>query len=146
MNDEEQNQKIFHSSRPGYILLISILAISSIASAILGSLLMLGVNAGTVSLSVQESAQALALSQGCAEYALLELRKSPLYRGNKILTYPNGTCEVLAIDGMGNNNRLLCTEGRAGDAVRRLEIIVNEILPRTKIYSWQEVPVFSFCK
>lgn len=137
---------ILNSSRPGYILLISILAIGFISSAILASLLMLGINAGTMSLAVQESNQALALAQGCAEYALLELRKSPTYTGNEILPSTTGTCEVLTIGGVGNNNRLLCTEGQAGNAVRHLEIVVNQVLPQTKIYSWQEVAVFSLCQ
>jgi hypothetical protein len=130
----------------GFILLISILAIGFIASAILASLLMRGINAGTVSLSIQESKQALALAQGCAEYALLSLPKSPTYSGNEILPSATGTCEILTIGGVENNNRLLCTEGRSGDAVRRLEIVVRQILPQTNIDSWREVALFSLCK
>ncbi len=132
--------------RSGYILLISILIIGAICSAILASLLMLGINAGQVSQSVQESNQALGLAAGCAEYALLQLRASPAYAGDEELTYSNGVCDVLAVGGVGNNNRLLCVEGDSGDAVRRIEIVVNQVLPQTKVYSWQEVPVFSLCQ
>ena len=130
----------------GYILLISILVIGAICSAILSSLLMLGINAGQVSFTVTQSNQSLALAQGCAEYALQQLRTSPAYLGNELLTYPTGTCDILGVGGSGNNNRFICTEGQVGDVVRRLEIVVNQVLPQTAIYSWQEVAVFSLCE
>ena len=69
-------------SKPGYILLILILIIGAVCSIILASLLLLGTNASRVSLSVQESGQALEFAQGCAEYGLKELRSSLLYGGN----------------------------------------------------------------
>lgn len=130
----------------GYVLLITILMIGAIASAILSSLLMLGTTANQVSFTVQQANQALAQAQGCAEYGLLKLRVNPLYAGNEVVTMGAGTCEVLPIGGIGNNNRLLCTEGQVGDVVRRLEVVVNQILPQTTVFSWQEVSVFSLCQ
>lgn len=133
-------------SRSGYILLITILIIGAIASAILTSLLMLGTSASQVSQSVHQANQALGAAQGCADYALLKLRQSPSYAGDETLTLSTGTCEILSVGGIGNNNRLVCAEGVAGDSVRRLEIVVNQVLPQTKIFSWQEVAVFSLCE
>jgi hypothetical protein len=130
----------------GYILLITILIIGAIASAILSSLLLLGISSTQVSFSVQQSEEALAAAQACAEYALLKLRQSPSYAGSEFRTVGSYTCEVLAIGGIGNNNRALCTEGTSGDAIRRLEIAVNQILPQTKVFSWQEVSVFTLCQ
>ena len=132
--------------KPGYILLISIVVIGVICSAILSSLLLLGVSSGAVSLSVQQSTQALSGAQACAEYALRALRTSPSYIGNETLTLGDTTCDILTIGGIGNNNRNVCTEGQMGDAVRRLEIVVNQVLPQTKVYSWQEVSAFSLCQ
>lgn len=132
--------------REGYILLITILIIGAIASAILSSLMLLGISGAQVSFSVQQSEQALAAAQGCAEYALLKLRQSPSYAGNEFRTLGNDTCEVLTIGGIGNNNRSLCTEGLSGDAIRRLEIAISQILPQTRVYSWQEVSVFTLCQ
>ncbi len=133
-------------SRPGYILLISILIIGVIASAILSSLLLLGTSAAQVSFSVQQSNQALAAAQACAEYALLKLRTSPTYAGNELLDMNNGRCELLQIGGVGNTNRLICAEGQSGDVLRRLEIVVKQLLPQTTIPSWQEVAAFSLCR
>lgn len=134
------------SSRQGYILLITILIIGAIASAILSSLLLLGISANHVSLSVLQANQSLSIAQGCAEYGLLKLRQSPAYAGNEFVTVGANACEILPIGGIGNNNRVLCVEGKVGDAVRRLEIAVSQVLPQTKIFSWQEVSVFSLCQ
>jgi hypothetical protein len=136
----------YRTKRGGYILLISILAIGVIASAILSSLLLLGTSASHVSISIGQSSQALAAAQACAEYALLQLRTAPTYPGDELLDLNNGSCELLQIGGIGNNNRLLCLEGRSGDATRRLEIVVNQLLPETTITSWQEVTTFSLCQ
>ena len=140
------SRSTIHRQESGYILLISILVIGAICSAILSSLMLLGINSSQLSHSIEESNKALALAQGCADYALLQLRTSPNYAGNEVLTYSNGTCELLAVGGSGNTNRLLCTEGQVGETIRRLEIVVNQILPQTKIYSWQEVANFSLCQ
>lgn len=133
-------------SRPGYILLILILIIGAVCSVILSSLLLLGSNASHVSMSVEQSGKALELAQGCAEYGLQKLRTSLTYSGDEVLTYGSGVCELLTIGGIGNTSRLLCTEGQSGDSIRRLEIVVSQLLPKTTIFSWQEVSSFSLCE
>jgi hypothetical protein len=137
---------IKNSSQNGYILLISILVIGAIASAILSSLLLLGISANQVSFSVQQASQSLANAQACAEYGLMKLRQTPSYAGDEFVTIGSNQCEILPIGGIGNNNRVLCAEGKVGDSVRRLEVVINQVLPQTKIYSWQEVAVFSLCE
>ncbi len=140
-----QTSRSLVGTKPGYILLISILIIGAVCSVILSSLLLLGTNASHVSVSVQQSDEALQLAQGCADYGLRQLRNSLSYGGNEVLSYRHGTCELRSIGGIGNTNRLLCSEGQVGDTVRRLEIVVNQVLPKTKIFSWQEVSFFSLC-
>lgn len=130
----------------GYILLLSILIIGVICSAILSSTLLIGANTAQVTLVVQHSSQALSLAQGCAEYAMHRLRTSLMYAGSEILTYPTGSCEVLTIGGVGNTNRFICTESDVNNVVRRMEIVVKQILPQTTIYSWQEVALFTLCE
>lgn len=137
---------ILRSTHDGYILLITILVIGAIASAILSSLMLLGISANHVSFSVLQAGQSLANAQACAEYGLIKLRQTPSYAGNEFITIGTDQCEILTIGGIGNNNRVLCTEGKIGDSVRRLEIVINQVLPQTKIYSWQKVAVFSLCQ
>lgn len=137
---------ITHSTRSGYILLITILVIGAVASAILSSLMILGISANQVSFSVVQANQSLANAQACAEYGLMKLRQSPSYAGNEFITIGTDQCEILPVGGIGNNNRVVCAEGKVGDSVRRLEVVINQVLPQTKIYSWQEVAVFSLCE
>ncbi len=133
------------AKRPGYILLISILAIGGIASAVLTSLLLLGTSAARVSLSIQQSNQALSTAQACAEYALLNLRTSASYGGDATIALTNGQCTISPIGGAGYSNRSICVQGESGDAVRRMEILVNQVVPVTTITSWQEVGTFTLC-
>ena len=133
------------AKRSGYMLLISILAIGVIASAVLTSLLLLGTSAARVSLSMQESNQALSTAQACAEYALMNLRTSTSYGGNITLPLPNGQCTIRVIGGAGFVNRSICAQGQSGNAVRRLEILVSQVVPVTTIASWQEVGAFTLC-
>ncbi len=140
-----QNLRKEIGTQNGYILLLSVLIIGSICATILASLLMLGVNSSKVSISVRQSEEALSLAEGCAEYGLLQLRNSLDYQGNEVLSYSNGICEILTIGGTENDRRTLCTDGQVGDITRRLEIVVENVVPQTKIASWQEVATFSLC-
>lgn len=134
-------------TRHGYILLLSILVIGVVATAIVSSLLLLGTSSNRGSYSVQQSAQSLAFSYGCAEYALLRLYSSANYTGDEQIRFPEGTCDILPIGGTAgsNTNRFICTEATSGDSVRRMEIIISSLLPKIDVYSWQEVLSFSVC-
>lgn len=133
------------SRRGGYVLLLSILVMGVIASTIVASLLMLGTASNRASFTVQQTAESLSFADACAEYALFALTKSSDYQGGQTLTFPEGTCDILPIGGFGNNDRFVCVEATTSDVVRRIEIIVQQLLPQTKIQSWQEVVGFSLC-
>lgn len=132
--------------RGGYVLLLSVLIIGAVAAVVLPSLLFLGINAGQVSFTIGQSAQALAAADACAEYGLLQLKNSMSYQGNEVLSLNGEACSLLPIGGMGNDHRLLCAQGQAGDTVRRIEIIVRQVSPQMAIDSWQEVSSFSLCQ
>lgn len=130
----------------GYVLLLSVLIIGAVSAVVLPSLLFLGINTGQVSTTIKQSAQALAAAQACAEYGLLHLKESAIYQGDEILTLNDAECTLLPIDGIGNEDRHLCSEGRSGDTVRRLEIIVRQVSPVMSIDAWQEVGSFTLCQ
>lgn len=131
---------------PGYTLLFSVIAIGTIASTVVASLLMLSTTASQVGISNEQGVEAFALAHGCMEYALEALRTSTNYTGNETKTLSTGVCEILTVGGTGNNNRMICTEGRSGNVTRRLEVIVRRVLPTTLIDSWQEVSTFTICQ
>lgn len=133
--------------RDGYILIMSILVTGIVASAVVISTLILGTDALRTSYTIEESSKSIALSQACMEHALKELREDPTYGGGEILSdfSVTGSCTVFPIGGAGNNDRIICAEATTGSVTRRMEVIVQSLLPQTVIYSWQEVPFFSLC-
>lgn len=132
-------------ARPGYIFLLSVLFVSAIAVSALGSYLLLSIASLESGATFQESAQALEYAQSCAERALLNLFHSSSYEGDESIFYSNGECYILQPGGFGYENRTVCTEGVSGNHTRRLEIVVESILPSIEIYSWQEVASITSC-
>ncbi len=133
------------SSRPGYAFLVTVLLIGAVASTVVASLLLLAAGTAKNSLAVQESAGALDNARSCAERALYLLRSDGSYAGGDTLSFTLGTCRILTVGGEGNAARTLCVEGTVGEATRRLEIEIGQLIPTVSISSWREVPTFSLC-
>jgi len=131
--------------RNGYTFLLSVLFIGGIAVTVSGTMLLLSWLTLHTGETLARSAKAFELAMTCAEHGLLELFEDGNYGGYEELVLGNETCSVLPVGGAGNENRTLCTEGRSGDTTRRLEIVVQRLLPSIRIYSWQEVDIFTFC-
>ncbi|PIQ76423.1 hypothetical protein COU78_06230 [Candidatus Peregrinibacteria bacterium CG10_big_fil_rev_8_21_14_0_10_49_24] len=134
-----------HSQKPGYIFLLSVLVVGAVAVAITTSVLLLSTSAARTGLSLEQSGEALAYAQACADHALLLLRADNTYAGREQMAVGSGTCEILSVGGIGNENRTLCTEGVRGDTARRIEILIERILPSVTISTWQEVSSFVSC-
>jgi hypothetical protein len=112
---------------------------------IIASLLLFSNNATRSSRTLEESTKSLALAQTCAEKGLLALFEEGGYGGGELITFDDGTCEILLTGGVGNEERTLCVEGISGDSYKRFEILIRRIRPSIQIYSWQEVVLFSSC-
>ncbi len=133
------------SARRGYTFLLSVLFIGAIVLAVTGSMLLFGWLTLRNTETVERSSGAFELAMTCAEYGLMELMKDSNYSGNEVLENERGTCDILPTGGAGNENRTICTEGMSGDVTRRIEIIVERLLPSVRVYAWQEVEFFSSC-
>lgn len=133
------------TQRGGYTFLLSVLFIGAIATAVASTLLLLAWMEMRDSQVLERSQRAFLLAQDCADRGLLELFRDNAYVGGETLTTSDGGCSILLVGGSGNENRTLCTEGISGGAVRRLEIILQRILPSVQILSWQEVSHISLC-
>lgn len=129
--------------RPAYIFLITVLVVGAIASASATSLVILGIARQQTSLTAIQSAQALEFARTCGERAVLSLRANLAYDGGGTVTFPEGSCTIQHLGGFGNDERGICTIGRAGNAVRRLEMNVLRVLPTTAVTSWDEVTAFT---
>lgn len=135
-----------HSTkRPGYTFLLSVLFVGAIAMTVAGSIFLNGWLALRNSETFEGSAQSFEYAVTCAERALRDLFEDVDYAGDETVNFSNGSCYILPISGSGNNNRTVCTEGVFGDNTRRVEIIIEQVLPEITIFAWQEVEFFTSC-
>ena len=72
--------------QPGYITLLSVLIVGAVGVAISTSLVLLGLGNSLTGFALQQMYQAKALSDACAENALLEIRNSTSFTGSGSLT------------------------------------------------------------
>lgn len=135
--------KIFMIQRPkdnkGYILLLSVLVVGAVGVAIATSLLLLGLGSSRNSLSLEQSDQAKAVANACAEEALQQIRDNASFSGSNNLTLGQGTC-LYSVTNLGGNNRQVVVSGTVGILIRKLTISVTAISPSIIIGSWQEGP------
>ena len=130
-NDLEKN---------GYITVISVVIIGSIATAVAISLLAGGTDAMKNSQTAIHLAQARSLADACAEEALENIRES-LYTGTFSLSLPTGICEA-TVTSSGPADFNIDSLGSSSDAIRKIQVVVDQTDPKVNIWSWQEVADF----
>lgn len=131
----------------GYITLITVIAIGVIGSTVAVLLLFSGVSSGKTSLSVQQSAQATAAADGCAELALAAIQANielatPSTASYTISNTNKSVCSY-TITGSSPNYIIDATgtvDGSGKNIVRHVNITLNRVGPTLNIYSWQEMP------
>lgn len=124
------------SQRNGFITLISVLVVGAVGIAIALSLLLLGVGNSRTSFAVEQSNQAKALANSCAEEALQQIRDSTSYTGSGSLTLGQGTCNY-TVTSQGGQSRTITVTGTVGTIFRKVKIIINNITPAISVTSWQ---------
>lgn len=122
----------------GYITLLSTLFLVAIGGVVAGSLILLGLNSSRTSFALDQSAQAKALANACAEEALQRIRNLTAYTGSGNLTLGQGSCSY-TVTSEGGPNRTITASGTAGTIVRKVKITIDQIDPSINITSWQEV-------
>ena len=122
----------------GYITLISILTAGAVGVAIATSLLLLGIGSSRISFADEQSNQARALANVCAEEALQQIRDLSSFTGSNSLTLGLGTCSY-TVASQGGQNRTIAASGTVGTIVRKISITINNISPLIILTSWQEV-------
>ncbi|MFA6429180.1 MAG: hypothetical protein WCV84_01640 [Patescibacteria group bacterium] len=128
--------------KPGFVTLLFVLILSAIGSAIAVSVLLSGVGSTRTSFIVEQSAEARALANLCAEEAIQKLRESSAYTGNETIVAGNGSCFIATVTGSGNANRTVQTVGTVGTIQRKVQVLLSAIRPLVITTSWQEVADF----
>lgn len=125
----------------GFIALTSILIVGAVGAAITVSLLLLGLGSSRTSFALEQSNQAKALADACAEEALQQIRDSTPFTGSGNLSLGQGTCAYTVIN-LGGHNRSITASGTVGTIVRKVKITIDKINPTINITYWQEVADF----
>lgn len=130
------------SDHSGFIALISVLTMSALILAVGIGLASRGISLSGVSSGRELSARAHALAESCAEHAVLRLVNDLAYAGGEtIVVSGSDACDVLPVEGSGNQNRVIKTEALMKGYKRRIRIELAQVKPLT-ILTWKEAPSF----
>lgn len=123
----------------GYITLISVLVVGAVGLALTTSLLFLGLGSSRTSFALEQSGEARALADACAEEGLQQIRSSTGYVGTGNLSLGNGTC-TYTVTSQGGSNRTITASSTIGTIVRKVRVVITKINPVITASTWQEVP------
>ena len=125
----------------GFITLISVLIVGVVGVAITVSLILLGLSSSRTSFAVEQSNQAKALANACAEEGLQQIRDSFIFTDSGNLSLGQGTCSYTVTD-QGQQNRTIIASGVVGTITRKVRVIIDTINPTIQVVSWQELADF----
>lgn len=131
----------------GYITLITVIAIAAIGSLVALLILFSGVTSSKTSFSIQQSAQAKAAADACAELALAAIQanialSTPTTANHTIDTTSESVCNY-TITGVSPDyiiDAIGTVDSDGKNVVRKVRIVLNRVGPTLNIYSWQELP------
>lgn len=129
------------SGNGGYVTLISVIVVGAVGVAAVTALLTWGLSASRSSFSFNQSAMAQGAADACAEEALQEIREAPSFTGSGSLSLAQASCTFSVADEGGQRRRIL-SQGTAGQAVRKVIVLVDVITPAIGVSSWKEVGDF----
>lgn len=126
----------------GFIALVSTLVIAGVVLSVGALVMVLGLSATRTTSTLNQSIQARALANACAERALNQLQQDLSYVGGETVTLGSGSCQVMTVLGSGNINRTIQVKGTVGTVVRKVKIEVMQVNPTVQFSSWREVASF----
>jgi Tfp pilus assembly protein PilV len=135
----------FCSGQSAFITLISVLIAGAVGLVIGVTLILLSLNNGTTSLVEEQSAQARALANLCAEDALGKIKADPDFASSsdEVIDFnlSFGDCES-SVSAVGSYPRTIKSTGTVKGTVRRLQVYLDQVLPAIHLASWQELGDF----
>jgi len=131
-----------YGRRRGFIALMSVIIAGAVALAIGIGISLRSIDQENMSINQQESQRAQALTDFCAETALMKIESVLDYSGEIISLNAEEMCEIISIEGVGNSNRTIKILATAGDYTKKIRIVISQISPKIIISSWEEVADF----
>ena len=127
------------STQKGFVALISIIVISTVALGIAMSISLLGVGEARSALDFKRGNETLKIAEGCIEEALLRLRDNAGYTGDP-LDVGDGSCTI-TISGTGADRTIdvEATITTPVDYIRNIRVTVKRTGNSINVVSWQEM-------
>jgi len=125
--------------KKGYVMLTTVMLIAAVAALIIPFSLMASAQNSQIEAVKTQAAQARYLALACAERALDRLKNSLLYAGSETISWPEGSCQILPLGGLGNTNRSIQTSGSVGSVIQKVEVEVTLVNPLMQVASYLEV-------
>ncbi|EKE15719.1 MAG: hypothetical protein ACD_11C00108G0013 [uncultured bacterium] len=121
----------------GFVTLLFVLIVGAVAVTVSTSLILLGLGFSQSSFILNQSGQAKALADACAERGLETVRENPSYVGTTNFSLGQGGCSY-TVSGADPNKTVSAT-GTVGTVLRKVQITTNQTRPQINITSWQEI-------
>lgn len=134
--------KKYNKKQKGFVTLMSILIVGAVSTSIAVFLILAGMDAYRATANLEESAQAKAIADACAEKALNSIKDDTQYSGNETISFERGSCSVLPVVGSVNQISAVEVSGTVSSTVRKVKVITSQVTPQIEIQSWQEVADF----
>ena len=140
-------QKQKNKQQKGFVTLLLVLVTGAIGIAISTSVILSGLSSSRNSFTISQSNQARALADTCAEIALEHLRDGTATIGGSGFTsnLDWGDClyYIVPPSPPSSESRTIYTmniAGKgAGNAIRKVRVIIDKIKPKINVTSWQEI-------
>ena len=132
---------LLNKSYKGYVALITVLVVGAVSVVIVVSLILLGISSSRASFALEQSNQAKALANACAEEALQQIRNSTPFTGSGEIEFDQGLCYYL-VTSQGGQNRTVTAQGIIQTIERKVKVVIGNITPSINIISWKEVEEF----
>lgn len=126
------------TSEQGYVTLLSVLILGTVATAVATALLVAGADANRETLIVQQSTQARGYVDACVEDALQQIHDNTSFTGTDGLVLGQGTCSY-TVASTGATTRTIATAATVGGVTRKAMIYVTMTSSTISITTWQEV-------
>jgi hypothetical protein len=125
------------NKKNGYISLLSVIAISSLAVLVIASVIMIAVDSSLIGSSMLKAKQSQALNDACGEQALLELKKDNDYEGSGSISLSQGECSY-TVSSINEDEKIIDVSSSAGNVVSHSQIKTISVYPEITIDYWKK--------
>lgn len=127
-----------NKGKPGFATLFSVIILILISTFIISGMLLTNNMTIKENALYRDSAEARILANSCADVAVNKLKLDNTYTGSETITVGAKQCQILAITGSGNSNRVVRTSAVVNTVTRKVEVSITTIRPTTFISYWND--------